>query len=54
MAKLSIMGDTVQITTDLTKEMVQRIKDYAPEALKLFDSEGNEVFGVGIGDANVS
>lgn len=54
MAKLSIMGDTVQITTELTKEMVQRIKDYAPDALKLFDSEGNEVFGVGIGDANVS
>lgn len=54
MAKLSIMGDTVQITTDLTKEMVKRVKDYAPEALKLFDTEGNELFGIEIGDASVS
>lgn len=54
MAKLSIMGDTVQITTELTKEMIKRVSDYAPEALKLFDEEGNEIFGVGIGNASYS
>lgn len=54
MAKLSIMGDTVQITTDLTKEVINRVKDYAPDALKLFDEEDNEVFGVDIGHANYS
>ena len=35
MAKLTIMGDTVQITTDLTKEVIKRVEDYIPEALKL-------------------
>lgn len=54
MAKLSIMGDTVQITTDLTKEVIKRVEDYFPEALKLFDTEGNEVFGVAIGNASFS
>ena len=54
MAKLSIMGDTVQITTELTKETIKRVSNYAPEALKLFDEEGNEIFGVGIGNASYS
>lgn len=54
MAKLSIMGDTVQITTDLTKEVIKRVEDYIPEALKLFDTEGDEVFGVAIGNASFS
>lgn len=54
MAKLSIMGDTVQITTELTKETIKRVSDYAPEALKLFDEEGNEIFGIGVGNASCS
>lgn len=51
MAKITIMGDIVQIKTDLTKSDVDRVKTFAPEALKLFDTEGNEIFGVDLGDA---
>lgn len=51
MAKITIMGDIVQIKTDLTKSDVDRVKTFAPEALKLFDNEGNEIFGVDLGDA---
>lgn len=54
MAKLSIMGDTIQLTSDLTKEELERVENYVPEALKLFDNEGNEVFGVGFGNASFS
>lgn len=54
MAKMKVMGDTIQLTTDLTREELERVKNYAPEALKLFDNEGNEVFGVEIGNASYS
>lgn len=54
MAKMTVMGDTVQLTSDLTKEELVRVASYAPEALKLFDKDGNEIFGVGIGDASYS
>ena len=54
MAKLNVMGDTIQITSDVTREEMERVERYAPEALKLFDDEGNEVFGVGIGNASFS
>jgi len=54
MAEMKVMGDTIQISTDLTREELERVKNYAPEALKLFDTEGNENFGVGIGDASYS
>ena len=54
MAKVTIMGDIVQIKTDLTKDEVERVKAFAPEALKLCDEEGNEVFAIGIGDASYS
>ena len=48
------MADMIQLSTDLTKDELERVKNFAPEALKLFDNEGNEVFGVGIGDASYS
>lgn len=51
---MKVMGDTIQLSTELTKEEVARVKNYAPEALKLFDNEGNEVFGVEIGHASCS
>lgn len=54
MAKMKVMGDMIQLSTDLTREELERVKNFAPEALKLFDSEGNEVFGVGISDASYS
>lgn len=54
MAKLNVMGDTIQITSDVTREEMERVERYAPEVLKLFDDEGNEIFGVGIGNASFS
>ena len=51
MAKITIMGDMIQIKTELTKSDVDRVKTFAPETLKLFDNDGNEVFGVDMGDA---
>jgi RecA-family ATPase len=54
MAKMKVMGDMIQLSTDLTKDELERVKNFAPEALKLFDHEGNEIFGVGIGDASYS
>lgn len=54
MAKVTILGDMVQIKSDLTSAQVERVKAFAPEALKLFDEDGNEVFGVDIGNASFS
>lgn len=51
MAKITIMGDIVQIKTELTRSDVDRVKTFAPEALKLVDNEGNEIFGVDLGAA---
>ena len=51
MAKLTIMGDMIQLKSDLTREEVERVEAFAPEALKLFDTDGNEVFGVSVGNA---
>lgn len=54
MAKIKVMGDVIQLSTELTREELERVKNFAPDALKLFDTEGNEIFGVGIGDASYS
>ena len=54
MAKLSIMGDSIQIKSTLTKKEVLRVQKFAPEALKVFDEDGNEVFGIGLGSASCS
>lgn len=51
MAKLTIMGDSVQIKSDITKSEMDRVMAFAPEALKLYDEDGNEIFGVTYGDA---
>lgn len=54
MAKVRVMGDAIQMKSDLTKADLERVKTFAPDALKLFDEEGNEVFGVDMGDARFS
>ena len=46
MAKLKIMGDVLQIKSELTAKEIERVEAFAPKALKLFDNEGNEVFGI--------
>lgn len=54
MAKIRAMGDSVQLKSELTAKEIERVKTYCPEALKLKDEEGNEFFGIGLGDASVS
>ena len=54
MAKVTIMGDAVQLKTSLTRKEIERVKAFAPEALKLFDTKGNEVFSIEISHANFS
>lgn len=51
MAKVKVLGDMMQIKSDLTGAEFERIESFAPEMLKLVDDEGNEVFGVSRGPA---
>lgn len=54
MAKVTIMGDAIQLKTSLTRKEIERVKAFTPEALKLFDTEGNEVFSIDISHASLS
>ena len=54
MAKLKVVGDMIQIKIDLTESDYDKVKNYAPDALKVKDKDGNEVFGISIGDAHWS
>lgn len=54
MAKIKVIGDVVQIKSDLTEDDFKKISNYAPEALKILDDKGNEVFGISMGDAHWS
>lgn len=51
MAKVKVLGDVMQIKSDLTGAEFERIESFAPEMLKLTDDEGNEVFGISRGGA---
>ena len=51
MAKVKILGDMLQIKSELTENEVKRAESFAPSALKLIDEDNNEIFGVSIGDA---
>ena len=51
MAKVNVLGDVMQIKSDLTAAELERIEAFAPEMLKLKDEEGNEVFGISRGNA---
>lgn len=51
MAKVKVLGDMMQIKSDLTGAEFDRIESFAPEMLKLVDDEGNEVFGISRGNA---
>ena len=51
MAKVTVLGDVMQIKSDITAKEFERIESFAPEMLKLTDDEGNEIFGVTRGNA---
>ena len=46
MANITAYGDTLTITSDITKEEYLKVERFAPEALKLKDEDGNEIFRV--------
>lgn len=54
MAKINVTGDAIQIKSSLTRANYDTIRHYKPEALKLIDEKGNEIFGITMGDAHVS
>ena len=54
MAKLKVLGDMIQIKIDLTESDYKKVTNYAPDALKVKDEEGNEIFGISMGDAHWS
>ena len=54
MAKLKVLGDSIQIKIDLTEADFNKVKNYAPEALKIKNEEGDEVFGISKGNAHWS
>lgn len=54
MANITVLGDALQIKIDLTKEDFEKVKNYCPETLKIKNKEGDEVFGISMGDAHWS
>ena len=54
MATLKVLGDVIQIKTELTEKDYKKISNYAPEALKVKDDKDNELFGISMGDAHWS
>lgn len=54
MAQINVYGDMIQIRSSLTKEDYELVKYYKPEALKIVDENGNEIFGITTGCAHVS
>lgn len=54
MAKLNVLGDAVQLKSELTTEEIITVKTFDPERLKLKDEEGNELFAIDLGHASIS
>lgn len=54
MAKITTLGDSVQIKTTITLNELVKVKRYEPEALTIRDEDGNPVFTVSYGDASLS
>lgn len=47
MAKITIAGDAIVITSSLKLEDIKTVEKYRPEALVLLDEDGEQVFRVG-------
>lgn len=54
MAKIKVLGDMIQIKINLTESDFKKVKNYAPDALKIKNEDGNEIFGISMGDAHCS
>lgn len=49
MAKVQITGDAFSIETNLLMEDIQNLKKFNPQALKLKNEKGDEVFAITLG-----
>jgi len=45
--RVKIMQQTLQVTSNITKRQLAQAKTFAPDALKIKDADGNEVYAVG-------
>jgi len=50
--RITVLGDALVVTSSLTVEEIEMLKKYDPDALKLFDADGNQTFGVGYSSGN--
>lgn len=50
--KINVAGETLVITLDVQREDLCRVKDYAPEILRVCDDKGDEMFVLGVGTAS--
>lgn len=54
MAKLNVLGDAVQVVSELKTVDIDSVMTFDPEKLKLKDEDGNELFAIGLGHASIS
>lgn len=54
MAEIRVLGDMIQLKTDITEEALRKVNLYDESALKLKDEDGKDYFAVGLGSASVS
>lgn len=54
MAKLTLLGDALQIKSSITEDILEKVKRFSPKTLKLIDENGNEIFAIDKGNASTS
>jgi hypothetical protein len=54
MAKVKILGNMFQLKSELKVSDIEKVEKYAPEALKIVDDNGNEVFGICMGSPSIT
>lgn len=54
MAKINVMGDVLMLETEISPDIMYKVKKHAPEKLELKDEEGNTYFKIQEGDASIS
>lgn len=54
MAKIKVLGDMIQVISNITEDEMKKIAVYKPEALQLRDENNEPVFAVETGPASLS
>ena len=50
--RIALIGDAVVVTSTLKVEEIETLKKYNSDALKIFDADGNQTFGVSYENGN--